>query len=146
MMDISHVDTNLMGTPRFQFAFYPGIVAVPFEDSEMGNGISAAFEGHSHPYAVLRMPADRGIDDAFFFGNIAMDQGPVGSVRRMGLYLFGKAFMGFVGLSGDHDSRRIFIQSMNDARADDAIDAGQFPLTVVEQGIDQGPVIVSGCR
>ena len=93
MMDISHVDTNLMGTPRFQFAFYPGIVAVPFEDSEMGNGISAAFEGHSHPYAVLRMPADRGIDDAFFFGNIAMDQGPVGSVRRMGLYLFGKAFM-----------------------------------------------------
>ena len=67
-------------------------------------------------------------------------------MRRMGLYLFGKAFMGFVGLSGDHDSRRIFIQSMNDARADDAIDAGQFPLTVVEQGIDQGPVIVSGCR
>lgn len=145
MMDIGHMDTDLMSPPRFQFTFHPSIVAVALKDPEMRNGLTTAFEGHGHPYAVLGMPADGSIDDTFFFRNIAMNQGPVGPVRRMGLYLFGKAFMSFVGLGGNHDARRIFIQPMNDARPDDAIDAGQFTLTVVEQGIDQGPIVVSSC-
>ena len=121
------MDANLMRPPRLEFTFHPSIVAVAFENPEMGNGLTAAFKRNRHPYAVFRMSSDRGIDDAFFFGNIAVDQGPVGSMRRMGLDLLGKPFVSLIGLRGDHDTGRVLIQTMNDTRPDNAVDPGQFP-------------------
>ena len=42
--------------------------------------------------------------------------------------------MGHIVFGSNHDAGRIFIQAVDDARADDTVDTGEIPA-VIQQGI-----------
>ena len=64
MMDISHVDADLMSPARFQLTFDPGVIAIALQYFEMGHSFAATLKGDGHLDPIFGMAADRGIDDA----------------------------------------------------------------------------------
>ena len=86
-----------MSPARFQLKLDPGVIAIALQYFEMGHSFAATLKGDGHLDPVFGMAADRGIDDAPFFRNIAVDQGPVRPVRRMFFNLFGQPLMSFIG-------------------------------------------------
>lgn len=63
----------------------------------------------------------------------------------MDLELFGEAQMALVIFGRHHYSRGVLVEAMNDAGSEFAADAGEI-VTVMEEGIDQGPLAVSRRR
>ena len=124
MVDIRHMYADLMGPARFQPAFYPRIVPEALQYPEMGHRFPAAFNDYGHFNAVFRMPSDRRVDGSPFFHDIAMHECPVRPVSRMGLDLFRQAPVCFVRLGRHHDTGRVLIQPVYDARPYDAVYAG----------------------
>ena len=133
-----HVHPDLMGAAGFQAEGHKGVrLLVAALHGEMGDGIPAPFHGgHAHP--VPGMAADGHVDGAGIGLHPTLDQGAVLAGDAVGSQLAGQALVGQVVLGHHEQPRGVLVDAVDDARPQDAVDAGQIP-GVVQQGVDQGP-------
>jgi hypothetical protein len=89
---------------------------------------------------------DGGTDVAGFRVHVTDGQGVVGLLDFAARELAGEGEVGCVVLGYDEAAAGIFVEAVNDAGAGDAADAAQFAAAVVEQGVDEGAVLVAGRR
>lgn len=145
---VVHVDADLVGAAGVEVAedeggFRGGIGGERFV---IGDGGLAGGRGdHGHFLAVHGVAADVGENGVLFLRRDAVGDGEVelfhgGALRKLG----GERLVGGIGFRDDEAAGGVFVESVNDAGALDAADAGELAFAVVEQGIDEGAIRVAG--
>lgn len=146
--DVVHVDANLVGAAGVEMAkdeggFRGGIGG---ERLVIGNrGLAGRRGDHGHFLAVHRVAADVGEDRVLFLGRYTVGDGEVelfhgGALGKLG----GEGLVGGVGFRDDEAAGGVLVESVDDAGALDAADAGELAFAVVEQGVDESAVGVAG--
>lgn len=147
--DVFHVDPDLVG-------------AAGVEDAEDKGGVGLGV-GAEGVVVSDRGTTGAGIDDGHFLARNGMatevgedrasrlgwDPLGDGEVELGGLplgELAGERLLGLVGFGGDDAARGIFVEPMDDAGPLDAADAGELTLAMVEEGVDEGAIWISGGR
>jgi len=140
---VAHVlqmEPDLVGAPGLELqpkqvdhvkpSHYPGI----------GGGRSTA-RRHHHPLPVGRMPSHMGVDAQRAFVQMAPPQGGVGSPHSARGYGSCQPAMSQIGFGNDHETGRVPIQAVDDARAALGSPGQGGPSS--HQCIDQGVVPVA---
>ena len=121
---IGHMDANLMGPARLQAAPDMGIPPVPCDDLIMGHGMAAVFLRHSHLFPVRGVAANGRVNGAAVIFHTAADNGLIrpgqGVVRQLGRQFL----MGEIVFRHNQQTRRVFINAVDDAGPQFAVNAG----------------------
>ncbi len=142
------VDANLMGAASVEVAKHEGGFSglVGGDDFVIGDrGFSGGRCDHGHFLAIHRMSTDVGKDRVFGFQRDAVGDGEVDFLHRRALgKLGGEALVGGVGFRDDEAAGGIFIESVHDAGSLHSAYAGKFSSAMMEQGVDEGAIGISG--
>ena len=142
-----HMDADLVGSTGFEPAFDKCRIAQDFQPTPMRHGPfpASAFDDRNL-LAVGRRPRERSIDRALRCLRNAFHDRQITPVDRVGGKLLGETFVRDVGLGDDQQTRRILVDPMDDSRPRHAADPRQAATAVVQQGVDQRAVGISGGR
>lgn len=133
MMDVGHMDANLMGAPGFETAFDMVELMVQMADyTIMRDSVFAPIPAyHRHPLAVNRMSANGGIHRPLIHIEVVVDDGVIAARDGVDAELPGKGMMRQIGFTGHQGARRILVDAVDDAGTHDSVDARQMPPAVV---------------
>ena len=140
------MDADLMRPPRLQAAAQVRVAAVAGNDLPMGHGAAAVFLCDRHALAVGRVSSYGGVDRSAVLTKAAAHDTLIGAAEGMVLKLCGEALVGKVVLRHDQKSACVHVDTVDDARALLAVNAGERVAAVVQQGVDERPVLVTGGR
>lgn len=141
--DVFEVDADLVGAAGVKGAFdEAGAIALLGEDFVVGDGgFSGAGGDDGHLLAVDGVAADVGEDGV---GVLEGRSGGDGVVDFGGGFAFSKlgeeGLHGAIGFGDNDAARGVFVETVNDARALDSIDAGELVSAVMEKGVDEGAI------
>lgn len=138
------MDPNLVGTACFQPALHMGIARIAGQNGPVGHRLPAVFAVNGHLFPVHRMAADGSVHSATVFPKASHRHRLVHPGQGVILELGGQGQMGTVVFSGDDQARGVPVNAVDDAGAKLPVVPGERGPTVVQQGVDQGPVWVSG--
>ena len=145
MTKTGHMDTNLMRPACFQTALDKRIAIQSTQNLIMSDGWLAIFIIDRHFLSICRMTADRGIHRPLIVFQIAVDDCIILSGYRMSLELGGYRLVGLIVFADDQYPRSIFVNSVNNSRAQHTVDPRKISPAVIHQPIDQRAGIVA-CR
>ena len=83
MSNACHVDTDLMGSSGLKFTLDIGIISEALQNFVVCNGFPSVFTVRAHLLTVCRMTADRCVDCAGIFFDIAMYDRNIDTADRM---------------------------------------------------------------
>ena len=132
------MNTNLMRPACLKAAFNPGIMRHEFKDAEMRHCRFPGLWPHVPLHAVLCASSKRETDDACISFHLSMDERHVDSLRfmRSNFLLEDRKCPGRLG--HDHDTGRILVQTVNDARTKRILACfKKFRPAVVQKCIDK---------
>ena len=112
----------------------------------MCNGIFTILLIDRHFLSIIRIAPDRCVYQSLILCRMTDHDSPINTVDRMYLDLFRNLDMRLIILTYDQRSGRILIDSVDNARTDLSIDAGQRLLTVIHNGINQCTIGMPRCR
>ena len=138
------MDPDLVGTAGLQAALHMGIAGIAAQDGVMGHRPPAVFPVNGHLLPVHRVAADGGVHGALVLFQTAHRHRLIGAGQGVVLELLGQSQVGAVVFGGDDQPRGVPVDAVDDPRPQHAVDPGQGVAAVVEQGVDQGAVRVSG--
>ena len=136
MADMTEMDADLVDTSRLQYQFEEGKPVVTFEEMIVCNRMTTTHPCYCHLPPVSWTSDDTGIDGSSFVGGDTANDSVVVACGGVCLKLSRKMSMCVICLSGDNHAGGVFVETMHDAGALNAADAGEG-FTVVEQRIDQ---------
>ena len=135
MADRRAVHPDLVGPPGLQIDFQQRGATKRFLNPPPGLRLATVTALDGHLFAVRRMPSDGKVDDPFGLWHRTVDQGKVLFSGLAHLELPAQGFMGPV-VFGDHQtSRRVLVQTVDNAGTQHAADPRQV-AAMMQQGID----------
>ena len=142
---VLHVDADLVGAPGLEAELGEGDVVEPFQHFVMGDGIFAvvAIGEGIHYFAEAQVAANVGLYGAFVFLEVAPNEGDVAAIDGVFFELGGQLCHGGFGLCDDHKAACVFIYTVNEAYAGEAIDHYVLLLQVPTDAIDEGAAVVA---
>ena len=130
MMDILHMDSDLMGPAGLEFDIKQCGIIVALLDLKKCDGFLGIFRRDAHHLPVLLTASDRSIDLPFIvFDDAAYDR-VVFAIAGLVFQLIGKEAMCLIVFGADQKSRSIFVDPVDDARSVIAVDVGKFRAMV----------------
>ncbi len=144
MADVGHMDAYLVRAACDRVATQHRGPCILLLDLEVCAGWPP-FRDHRHFLAPARVPVDRCIDNAIRGPRSSVTDCEIGLANRVPAKCYRQCEVGAVGFGDHHDSGRVFVKSVDDARALDAPNSRQI-LTVMEESVDQGAGGVSSSR
>ena len=138
------VEPQLVGAAGLQTAFNPGIAGIPAEHGPVRDRGAAVLPVDGHFFPVDRVPPDGSVYGARVLLQVPHGHRLVYSGQGVVLKLGGQGQVGFVVLGGDDQAGGVPVDAVDNARTQNAVDAGQAGSAVVEQGVDQGAVRMAG--
>ena len=151
--DIGEMYPNLMGASgvelageerghRFSVPPVEGLQYLP-----VGDRFAPAL-AYGHLFACVRVPVYRCVHRAVGAVRQAPDKGQVAASHRAGASVIrklrGQRLVRPVVLGGYHEAGGVLVESMYDAGAADAADAGQAVAAMRDQRVDERPGLVAG--
>ena len=147
MSDMGHVNPHLMGAARFQRAFHQGGSVEHFLDRIMGHRrLAPIIPDNRHFLAINITPADAALDCSRSRIGPAVDDGHIAPFDIMFGEQGAQTLVCRVGLGRDHQSGRILVDSVDDPGSGYAANARQLAPTMVQKGVDESPVGMTGRR
>jgi len=144
--EVFEVDADLVGAPCVQRAFHETCAGQFAQDAVVGGGRSPPACFHNgHFLAVNRVPPDGCLHGAGFFRKLSSGKREIDFQGFAGCELQGKPLVGSVVLGDDDAAAGFLVESVNDAGALFAADAGEV-FAMVEQGIDERSGGIPCCR
>ena len=146
---VMHVDADLVGAAGVEMAEHEccdggGVGGEGFVIGD--RGFAARRIDDRHFLAVYGVSADVGEDGFLFRFRDALSDGEVKFLHRAAFGKLGdERLVGYVRFGDDEATGRVFIESVDDAWTLNAADAGKFSAAMMEQGVDESAVRVSGC-
>ncbi len=145
MSDRSHMDPDLVGPAGLQLEGTVGIGSEPFQNPVMSHcPPTGRVDGHLLP--VRLRTGNRCIYGTFIILYIPDDNSLIDAVYCMFFDLFCYSVMCLVVLADNEGAGRVPVNPVDDAGPLFPIDSGQRIPAVIENGVDQGIVLVSGGR
>ncbi len=144
---VVEVDADLMGAAGVEVAEDEGGVGggVGGEDLVVGDGGFAAWGiDDGHFLAVDGVSADVGEDGVGWGFGDSVGDAEVEFFHGASGELCGEGLVGGVGFGDDEAAGGVFVEAVDDAGSFDAADAGELAAAVVEEGVDEGAIGVSG--
>ena len=123
VVDVLHMNTDLMGPSCIQPAFHIGAVLEALQYMEMGAGFTRRLICHFHFLPVSGITSDRCVDQSVIMHDVAHDDSQVVPSACLAFKLCGDRCMSKVILAGNDASGRIFIDPVDDAGTDHTVDA-----------------------
>ena len=146
--DVLEMDADLVGASGVEVAEDESGFGrvIGRDDFVIGDGgFASGWIDHSHFLPIHRMSPDVGEDRIFGFGRNAVGDGEVDFFHAAALgKLGGKALVGRVGFRDDQTAGSIFIEAVNNTGTLHSADAGELAFAMMEQGVDQSAVGISG--
>ncbi|MNZ71118.1 hypothetical protein D3C78_894730 [compost metagenome] len=140
MLDVSHVDTDLVGTTGFQTQTQTGVATELLVHPVVGHG-RTAIGHHSHVGTLGRVTADGGIHGTAC-GHVTYGDGFVLTGDLTRLQRLHQMGLGRDRLGNHHQASGVFIQTVHYAGTGHLGDAG----VAVQQGVQYGAVRRAGAR
>ena len=116
------VDPDLVRSAGDQIQFQQRPAGQPLPDPISGDRLATA-RHHRHTSSVVRIAPDRRLDAADVGRDGSLDQGQVGLLDLPGLELGHETRLGLVVLGHHQQAARVAVQTVDDTRAQDAVDA-----------------------
>jgi hypothetical protein len=149
--DMGHMDADLVGAASFEAAFDKAghgfavlLLTKPLQHFKMRDGMAGVglvFLDNGLPGPVLMRAAERGVDGSRNFRRSAPDQSDIGPLQMGGETMVGKSFgqsaVGLVVFGDDHDTGRILVEPVHNARPLHPAYAGERGRAMEQQRIDQ---------
>lgn len=143
------VDTDLVGAAGMEMAEDEGGFAgeIGGDDLVIGDrGFACRRCDHGHFLAVYGVSADVGENRVFGFCRNAIGDGEIDFLHGRALgKLGGQALMGGVGFCDDKAAGGVFIEPVHDSGSLHSAYPGEFSSAVMEEGVDESSVGISGC-
>lgn len=143
--DVGHVDTNLMSTAGLQAALHIGEAPEPFQYGPVGNG-GAAARHHRHLLPVHRVAADGSVHGTAVLPEVSNDDAAVDPGQGVVLELGGQLLVSEVVFRRDDEAGGVPVDAVDDAGPQLSADTGEAVPAVVEQGVHQSTVGMTGGR
>lgn len=141
IVDVGHVDADLMGAPGFQHDVNQGMSGKSLGQPVMRDCRLAAGADDGKAFAIHPVPAD-GLVDAAAAGHGALAKCDIFTVDRPLLKLVDQYFMGLQGFCHHQQAASVLVDAVDDAAARHTREG----LAVIEQGVLEGAVRMAGSR
>ncbi len=139
MADVSEVNSQLVGAAGHRFEIEESCVVHPLLNPKAGLGVLAV--GIDRPEFYVREACDRGFDHAFVIVDKAFDDGGVALFDPFFAELTREGTVSAIGLGGDDQTGRLFIEAVDETGAHHA--AAAVFVQVMGQGVEQCAVFVA---
>ena len=146
VLDVRHVDANLVRAPRFQAAIEPGIMWELLQDAEMCHGRFPRLRLHRPFHSVLWASSERQSDDAGIGGQVSVDERQIMTDGLVRADFLSERLIGPRRFGGDHDARRILVEPMHDTRARRVADIQNRRPHMVQKRLHERPRHISRRR
>ncbi len=144
--DVLEVDADLVGAAGMEVGLDEGGVVEALKDAVGGPGVTAFADAGGHAFAVGGVAGDGGADVAAEFGDFAAHDGVVDLFESAPGELGLELLVGGVIFGDDEAAAGIAVEAVDDAWAGDAADAAELAGAVVEEGVDEGMLVVADAR
>ena len=134
MMNMCHMDTDLMCSSCFKTTLHIGILPESLENLAVGHSLLPV-ASHSHTLPILGIPSQGSIYSEFIFRNVVVQNGKIAPHDTVLLKLGCDAVMGCVVLADYHASGGVSVNPVDDAGAHHAVDTGEAVAAVVQNCI-----------
>ena len=121
VMDIRHMDANLMSPAGLQPAFYVGEVTETPQHFTVCNG-SLSIRPDRHLLSLFGISSDRPVNGEFIFRDIVIQYGVIAPYDRVLLELRRNTAVCCVILTDDDTSCSVSVDSVDDPRSKDTVD------------------------
>ena len=136
---MGQMHSNLMGAPGLQFDIEGGVMGKALTQAKVSERRFAAVTEHGHARALPGVTSNRRIHRPAAGGHTAHN-GEIFSRQRFALELRNQSGVRAQARRNHQQARGVFVETMNDARAGDALQRGSMP----EQRVDERAVGVTG--
>ena len=143
VMDIRHMDANLMSPAGLQPAFYVGEVTETPQHFTVCNG-SLSIRPDRHLLSLFGIPSDGLVDSEFVFRDIVVQDGVITSYDRVFLELRRNTAVRRVILANDDASGSVSVDPVDDPRSKDTVDPGERVAAMIHHGIDKCAAVMTG--
>jgi len=107
---------------------------------------AAAAIADSHSFAMRRMPCNGSTNLTVFLCEFPTDNGVINLLYCSTGKLGGEGQVGGIVLRHDQASARFLVEPMHNSRPGNTANSAEASLTVMEQAIHEGIIIVARCR